>query len=212
MRPLKLLGQRYDQSLLDHVKTCLSETLSPVRKDAIARSFLTRLLGAQNESVLNEHCLMDDQANDAATSNDKERPVVYIVSLVEYKNDDGLMRYSRASNEVCLDIDAMNRHLAHLFDVHFDSDISLEELMDTTLITAYLDRMGSRIRRNDESGNVNAHEVAMETLRAAYLNGITDWLLDHFEIEDLVDEAFFGQLNRGAKRIIVEIRQALLTQ
>lgn len=77
---LSIIGTEFDQPLINHVKEALSATLSPVKKDAIVRSFLTRLVGANNEHELHQHF---SDAHLSAPQNGNEQKIT-IITLKEF--------------------------------------------------------------------------------------------------------------------------------
>lgn len=177
MTKLKIVGSDY-KSILQHTKLCLSETFSPVKKDAIARSFLKHFLGADNEHTLHKHFISNHQ------SAIEEQQ--YVICYNELDNGQIIEQTFSLSSSNTLHDD-----LKTIFRTHFYvDDYILKEILSSYLIEGY-------IHAND------LDDATFETeLKSMKHETLCEWLLQTFKLSELIDDDFYcNVLNIGGASI-----------
>ena len=179
MTKLQIVGSDV-KSILQHTKSCLSETLSPIKKDAIARSFLKRFLGADCEHTLHKHVVAANLPSDELQQ--------YVICYNELDDGNITGQTFTISNSTRLEED-----LKTIFRSRFYiDDYILEKLMSSFLIEYY-------IHDND------IDEVAFEAeLKSMKHETLCEWLLLTFKLSELIDDDFYCHaLNMGCASINV---------
>lgn len=177
MKQLKIVGSDY-KSTLQHTKQCLSETFSPVKKDAKVRSFLKRFLGADNEHTLPNHFVSNNQL-----SNKEQQYVICYNEL-----DDGII----TDQTFCITSSSrLDDDLKTIFRTRFYvDDYILEQMLSSYLIENYI---------YDNGLDDAAFEAELKTMKHETL---CEWLLQSFELSDLIGDDFYCDvLNIGRASI-----------
>lgn len=175
MNKIKLIGLDF-KSAIQHTKTCLTDTLSPVKKDAVARSFLKRFLRANNEHSLPQHFIHENSENQ------------YVICFNELENSKIESQTFTITSSESLDND-----LKLLFRARFYvDDYIIEEILNSDLIEFF-------IAENDL--DVNALHDQIKQMNK---ESLIDWFLDNFELHQLINDSFFCEvLQSGSAAIVV---------
>lgn len=201
---LTLIGSRYNEELLEHTKKSLSDTLSPVKKTSIARSFLTRFLGASNEHSLDEFI--------KETAPVERIPECgYIVSLKDYEFNETGTGYVLTATEsvICISLEAAEAAQAEYFRSAFpDHDGVTDSVVESSTVQDYLDskfecpfdasdELEQELEQQKESLEQELYEMTADE--------IMEWLLDNFGIDELTNDSFFkDHLCAGLNEISVD--------
>lgn len=107
---LTIAGSEFNKDLIDHAKSALTETLSPVKKDSIVKAFLTRFVGANNEHELPSH--FSSETNKNSLENGQ---TLTVITLKEIEDGATIGLWTR----VCASDDAVTRCEKELFSEFF---------------------------------------------------------------------------------------------
>ena len=176
MEKIQLIGLDL-QSAIQHTKTCLTDTLSPVKKDAVARSFLKRFLRAENEHTLPQHFINE--------TNKKQ----YVICLNELDFDSKIesQTFSITSSA------SLSDDLKTVFKAHFYlNEYIIDDILNSDLIEDF-------IYKNNLDENAIYDQIKQMDEKTLF-----DWLINNFELSQLVDDSFFCEvLNSGSTAIVV---------
>ncbi|WP_210499491.1 hypothetical protein [Vibrio crassostreae] len=194
---LSILGTKYTDELIEHVKAAVSETLSPVKRDAVVRSLLVRLLGANNEHELESKFIEElPEAPKAAN----------IVMFQEFDSEGKLYSYKQ---KICTTSDSVNKALSDFFNFNFpDHDGVADKVADWHVVEKWIDnQFECPYNASDELEQRldKERDEFYEELRDMTNDEICDWLLENIDIFDLTSEDFFCDfLNHGMYKIEVD--------
>jgi len=176
MKTLKLIGIDL-QAAIQHTKTCLSDTLSPVKKDAVARSFLKRFLRAENEHTLSQHF----------TEEESQEQFIICFNELDFDSKIEAQMFTITNSTV------LENDLETIFKAHFYfEEENIDQIIESELVDYF-------VSKNNLDGNVIANQLKQMDKKE-----LLDWLITNFTIYQLVDNSFFCEvLNEGLSSIIV---------
>lgn len=193
---LTIVGTNYDAELIDHVKSALSDTLSPVSKNAIVRSLLTRMLNADNESTLDQHFVSEMPST-------AEKSVTKGAVITLNRFNDGVLESQTPA--VCTNPDSITRTYQRFFSSAFpDNDGIACSVTESSFIQEWLDRMFEADFDADDELVERLQKERGELENELYIMTayeIEEFLLDNLDISALVSEDFMEFLTMGMYKI-----------
>jgi len=176
MEKIQLIGLDL-QSAIQHTKTCLTDTLSPVKKDAVARSFLKRFLRAENEHTLPQHFINEPNSEQ------------YVICFNDLDSESKIesQTFSITSSE------NLDKDLKAVFKTHF---FLYEDVIDNIINSDLIEEF---IYKND------LDESAIHTqIKQMNEEALFNWLTSNFKLSQLIHDSFFcEELQYGTSSIVV---------
>ncbi|UKA04849.1 hypothetical protein [Photobacterium damselae] len=197
---LTINGSEYDKDLIDHVKSALSETFSPVKKNGIVKAFLVRLVGANNEHELTSHFSSDTTHQPLANNQ------LTVLTLSESDCNETLGRWTR----VCGSDAAILRCEKELFS-EFLNHIPLST-MHKYVLDYFEDLIEGIILRADSNSGCDPTMTAkkMEEFAAQFrkfdADKIVDWLFENADSREIMED-FMADVSEGTFEIEYEYLQ-----
>ena len=174
MNKIKLIGLDF-KSAIQHTKSSLTDTLSPVKKDAVARSFLKRFLRAENEHTLPQHFI-----NEVDTKQ-------YVICFNE------LDQYSKIESQTftITSSASLEDDLTEVFKARFysDSDV-MDNILNSDLIEDFIYK------------NALDENAIHSQLKAMTQEKLLNWLINNFELSQLIHDSFFCEVLNGGSAVI----------
>lgn len=182
MNKLQLIGSPLNKELLEHTKQALSDTLTPVKKTAIARSFLKRFLGCDTEHTLNEH-IFESSPNAEQETSSLEVMCIKI-SIFEDNVAGGSLDLEDVETKLCTKR-SHDKHLTQVIQTHFpDRDSVVGDVIDIRAVEGFIESQFD-IEDEDYSEQVESYKNDLLTYDATE---ILEWLLDNFELYVIAEE------------------------
>lgn len=187
---MKIIGTTYEQFM----KSTLN-ALGPIVgnwdiRDAKVRKFLTRQLFPEQNIGENEHRLHElFQAEE-----DKPTPVVEkpnaanIVILERYESGEHGNYLESVDTYVCMTTEATNNKLKDLFQNYYSEHADGSKILDAHMVEEKIESLCW-----DEDGEYDeALQKMNQEVSEFDTNEACEWLLENFEIDELITDAFFG--------------------
>jgi hypothetical protein len=172
--------------------------------DAPIRRFLAKQLFPESNIGENEHTLAS-LFDDKTYQTPIERAYTANVIMVEYYESGSYGdKLESVDSYICVGDEAMNRKLAELFSHHYGDSGTGSNLLNHWAIEEKIEHLASDQGDDDKAINRLVKEIT-EQVRALDASDACDWLLEHFDIDGLTEDEFFGDfLNMNMKKIRID--------
>lgn len=160
---------------------------SPIKHDSIIRKFLNNQLFPNQCLGENEHRLKDlflENISKSENDNSSMPNQCIVITFNTYDTSEENPTLESHDNFICLNSEAVNKKLRNLFLNNFPDN---DGISDTVLSHSLVEDKISDLCDDD----IDEIEKLNEQLRSLYSDDICQWLLDNFEIDDLISDDFF---------------------
>lgn len=197
---MKIIGTNYE-TFFNATKAALAAF---VGNDKIASSKVRKVLNLQfypEQNIgENEHRL--PELFQAQEAKEQELPThANVVMLEHYENDDRGNILERVDTYICVGTDATDNKLKDLFESYYSEHADGSKILDAHMVERKIEALCW-----DEDGEYDdALDAMTEKVREFSTNEACEWLIENFDIDDLITNDFFGDfLNMDLYRIRYE--------
>lgn len=186
---MKIIGTDYN-SLFAATKAAYERISgNEVKRDSLIRQFLNLQFFPNQHVGENEHRvpeLFEDKA--------EEKPTRANAVIIDYYDHDerGNQTLDYSNSYICITTEATNRKLRELFVNYYPEHADGEKISEASMVENKIESLAWEEAENDEDSFDTIKQRIEDEVREMSVNDASDWLLEHFDIDDLTDDSFFG--------------------